>query len=279
MLRLVILHHQQKEKPSLIYFNCLAWLILPASHAQRWNHLGLFGWGFLFLQSEMEDPAPRLLQLVFDLETVSRKHRGLPWIRKDELIVSYILHVYMYLYIYIYTRTLCVDSFLQPRQEPIQRDRPLQQKRMSVGKQSVCYHYWGRRHQLPLHENSGKSSLTQELVGKGSLDIQQLWCFISNCLSQSKAFWWLLMTYSSPFKGSPGLRWNCPRITCKRWSRSISTSSTGPLQWSIVASNDSPRWDRCWSGPNPVLKGLLINPNPLILYVSLTGTSSTSDTT
>ncbi len=93
-------------------------------------------------------------------------------------------------------------------------------------------------------------------------------------------FWWLLMmTYSSPFKGSPGLRWNCPRITCKRWSRSISTSSTGPLQWSIVASNDSPRWDRCWSGPNPVLKGLLINPNPLILYVSLTGTSSTSDTT
>ena len=67
-------------------------------------------------------------------------------------------------------------------------------------------------------------------------------------------FWWLI----HPFKGSPGLRWNCPRITCKRWSRSISTSSTGPLQWSIVASNDSPRWDRCWSGPNPLPKGLLI---------------------
>ena len=83
-------------------------------------------------------------------------------------------------------------------------------------------------------------------------------------------FWWLI----HPFTGSPGLRWNCPRITCKRWSRSISTSSTGPLQWSIVASNDSPRWDRCWSGPNPLPKGLLFfcctshrTPNPLILYI------------
>lgn len=96
-------------------------------------------------------------------------------------------------------------------------------------------------------------------------------------------FWWLI----HPFTGSPGLRWNCPRITCKRWSRSISTSSTGPLQWSIVASNDSPRWDRCWSGPNPLPKGLLFfvvhhtaHPIPwfcICVCVCLTGTSSTSD--